>query len=154
MAKNLLKDFVIAVTGDFGPDRTEAKIRHLIEENGGAYAANIDSEVTHLVCSLAGYKKKVPKGKFLIPMFGHDEAMVSTDADICRSGLVQAAQKIKSIKIVTFDWLEDCLLDKKQLKAKAYLVSVVVKGRAERKSRKKQARKENLLSGSELNSRN
>ena len=58
-----MKSCVIAVTGDFGALRTEAKMRCWIEANGGKFATRITPDLTHLVCSLSHYKRMVPKGQ-------------------------------------------------------------------------------------------
>lgn len=64
--KNHLKNFMIAVTGDFGQHRTHEKIRQWIELAGGIFAPKIDSDVTHLVASKEHYKKNVLMGMISI----------------------------------------------------------------------------------------
>ena len=66
--KTPLKRLVIAVTGDFGNQRTYPKIKHWVEESGGKFATNITPNVTHLICSLEHYKRSSPMGK--PPHFG------------------------------------------------------------------------------------
>ena len=55
--KNPFKKFTIALTGDFGSARSHEKMKDWIEVNGGTFAKQISSDVTHLVCSLDSWKK-------------------------------------------------------------------------------------------------
>ena len=55
--KHPLKSFVIAVTGDFGTDRSFEKIRQWIQVNGGVFSYDINAQVTHLVCSKEYFRK-------------------------------------------------------------------------------------------------
>lgn len=61
--KDPLKGFTIAVTGDFGQDRSFEKIRKWVQANGGSFAYEITPRVTHLVCSKNHHKKDVIMGK-------------------------------------------------------------------------------------------
>ena len=63
MAK-ALRGCVIAITGDFGPDRTDDKIKKWIKASGGKFRCGIGSDVTHLVCSVEDYMQDVAMGKF------------------------------------------------------------------------------------------
>jgi hypothetical protein len=64
MAMSILKRCVIAVTGDFGKDRTHSKIRKWVEANGGVFALQVSHEVTHLVCSTEHFKRNAPMGEY------------------------------------------------------------------------------------------
>ncbi|KZF19658.1 hypothetical protein L228DRAFT_250720 [Xylona heveae TC161] len=81
--RNCLKRCTIAISGEFGPGRSNENIKRWIKNNGGTLASGITEDVTHVVCSEMHYKRK--------------------------TGIVQKAQVSKKIKIVSFDWLEDTL---------------------------------------------
>ena len=55
--KQPFKSFVIAVTGDFGPNRSFEKMRQWIQVNGGIFSYDINPQVTHLVCSKEHFMK-------------------------------------------------------------------------------------------------
>lgn len=57
-----LTGFTIAVTGDFGPQRSREKIRQWVEANGGTFTFNITPGVTHLICSREHFKRGVAMG--------------------------------------------------------------------------------------------
>jgi hypothetical protein len=48
---------------------------------------------------------------------------------------VRAALKLKSVKVVTYDWLEDCLMNKRRRNERPYLLTKV---EADKRMRKKQ----------------
>ncbi|KAI9680290.1 MAG: hypothetical protein M1829_001176 [Trizodia sp. TS-e1964] len=108
--KSPFKGFQIAVSGDFGEQRSPAAVSRWIENNGGVVAKKIDDYTTHLICSLKDFTnaKQIPK--------------------------VRDALKRKAIHIVTFDWLEDSLHSGRLKTEKKYLLSNVVK--AQRKEKK------------------
>lgn len=62
MGKQPLKRFTIAITGDFGEQRSPEQIRKWIHVNGGTVAYDISSEVTLLVCSKKHFKNNVSMG--------------------------------------------------------------------------------------------
>ena len=99
MAKKTFKKVVLCHTGDFG-DKNE-KIRKWVERHGGRVERDITPEVTHLVTSVKAWEN------------GHK--------------VVKRAQKQRSVKIVTFDWLEDSLLSHSATpkKAEPYLWSTI-----------------------------
>ena len=55
--------FTIAVTGDFGKERSHEKMKQWTEKNGGKFVRGISPIVTHLVCSKEDFKTKTPFGK-------------------------------------------------------------------------------------------
>ena len=57
-----LKQFTIAVTGDFGESRGHDKMKQWITRNGGKFTVDISPKVTHLICSKEHYKKAVTMG--------------------------------------------------------------------------------------------
>ena len=63
MGKQPLKRLTIAVTGDFGEQRSVEQMRKWIHVNGGKFAYDVSAEVTHLVCSKEHFKKSVTMGK-------------------------------------------------------------------------------------------
>ncbi|KAL9129242.1 MAG: hypothetical protein Q9217_002254 [Psora testacea] len=123
MATSLLKRFTIAVTGDFGQQRTTEKVRQWIHYHGGTFASEMSPTVTHLICSKQHYGKAVPK--------------------------VKQALKLKTVKIVKFDWLEDSLLSKppRVRNEREYLMGTIIGTARESKTRKKAARKHNIKKG-------
>jgi NAD-dependent DNA ligase len=60
--KEILKNNVIAITGDFGKQRTPEALKRWIESNGGHYVTKIDENTTHLICSHEAWKKQVGVG--------------------------------------------------------------------------------------------
>ncbi|KIW13428.1 hypothetical protein PV08_08616 [Exophiala spinifera] len=75
------RNITVASTGDFG-DKTD-KIKNWVEHAGGAFVKDITTDVTHLVASKKAWKKYHP--------------------------MVQAARRLKSVHVVSLDWLEDSL---------------------------------------------
>ncbi|MCJ1367968.1 hypothetical protein MMC16_007106 [Acarospora aff. strigata] len=108
--KNPFKRFTIALTGDFGQGRSHEKMRDWVEANGGTFSKQVNSNVTHLVCSLKDWKKA--------------------------PNIVKEALKIKKLKIVTFDWFEDSLMQQSPKREGPYLLK-----RVGRKAQKEKARK-------------
>ncbi|KAI9812887.1 MAG: hypothetical protein M1827_004405 [Pycnora praestabilis] len=94
--KDPLKNLTIAVTGDFGEVRSHENLRRWIQSNGGTFSQDIDENVTHLICNKEAWKKKL--------------------------ALVKKARKVKGLKIVSYDWLEDSLLKKSPRKEAAYFM--------------------------------
>ncbi len=140
--KHPLKRFTIAVTGNFGETRTHDKMKQWIEANGGTFAPKISVEVTHLVCSKEHFKKSVTIGMVVTgsqEIHAHDCALA-----------VQQARKLKDLKIVSFDWLEDSLMKGSPKQEGPYLMNRQVKVAAKVKAEKKAVRKENIQKGCEL----
>ncbi|MCJ1246397.1 hypothetical protein MMC30_003604 [Trapelia coarctata] len=119
--KEALKKCTIAVTGDFGKEKTYEKIKHWIEFQGGSMATKVEVKVTHLVCSHEHFKKNVT--------------------------MVKQAKKIKTCKIVSYDWLEDSLMNFTPKRPGPYLLKSVIKERAKAKAKKKETRAENITKG-------
>ena len=59
----LFRNLDIAITGDFGGDRTIGKQKDWIQAHGGRYSRFMSSHVTHMVCSEEHYKQKVALGE-------------------------------------------------------------------------------------------
>lgn len=57
---------------------------------------------------------------------------------------VRQARKIPTIKIVSFDWLEDSLMTKRRRNERAYLMGPLATTAAEAKVRKKMTRRKNI----------
>ena len=74
-------------------------IKRWVENNGGIYSKTIDEHVTHLICEEKTYKKN--------------------------EGLVKQARRMRGIKIVSYEWLDDSLSrdSRKPLKETKYLWS-------------------------------
>ena len=58
--------------------------------------------------------------------------------------VVQQARKMKTVKIVSFDWLEDSLMAKSAKREGEYLMGARAKTAKETKEKKKAVRKENI----------
>jgi len=61
---------------------------------------------------------------------------------------VQQARKFRTIRIVSFDWLEDSLLRMKPKNEREYLMEPRAQSAAETKAKKKVIRKKNIAKGS------
>ncbi|KAJ9294333.1 hypothetical protein DTO271G3_6908 [Paecilomyces variotii] len=70
--------------GNFGEN--SEKIPQWLRANGGVYSKDINPDITHLITTESAFKRNV-------------EA-------------VQAAKRMKHVKIVSYDWLEDSLMSK------------------------------------------
>jgi NAD-dependent DNA ligase len=55
---SFLKGCVIVITGDFGEEITQTKVKSWIKFNGGTFSADVNEDVTHLVCSREEWLKK------------------------------------------------------------------------------------------------
>ena len=64
------------------------------------------------------------------------------------SSIVKEARRMKNVKIVSFDWLEDSLLKRRVQNERQYAMSVATRIEADTKSKKKAVRKANILKGS------
>lgn len=62
--------------------------------------------------------------------------------------LVQKARQFKTVKIVSFDWLEDTLLKERPVKESEYLMAPLVKCAKDIKEKKKAVRNDNIEKGS------
>lgn len=65
MKDPLRKDF-IAVSGNFGEDRSHEKIKSWIEINGGRYETSITDRTTHLICSKEHWMRKAKMGMHIL----------------------------------------------------------------------------------------
>lgn len=68
MKDPLRKDF-IAVSGDFGEERSHEKIKRWIEVNGGKYETSITDRTTHLICSKKHWKRRAKMGTYGMHFF-------------------------------------------------------------------------------------
>ncbi|KAJ9638812.1 hypothetical protein H2199_006672 [Coniosporium tulheliwenetii] len=120
--KNPLAKDIIALTGDFGKTSTHEAIKRWIQHHGGMFTTEIDQDTTHLICTKEHWKRKVVAAK-------------------------QAVRQ-KGIKIVTYDWLEDCLHQKTHKWETSYLLETVVKDtrkkKHERKEKERKAAKQDV----------
>ena len=76
MVKDPLKRFSIAVTGDFGQQRSHEKLRQWIQVNGGTFAREINQDVTHLICSKEDYSKDVAMGMCNLSIFSFQSTLL------------------------------------------------------------------------------
>lgn len=61
---------------------------------------------------------------------------------------VKQARKLKTVKIVSFDWLEDSLMKQRPKNVREYLMAPITKAKVETKVKKKILRKKNIAKGS------
>ncbi|KAJ9663252.1 hypothetical protein H2201_005696 [Coniosporium apollinis] len=120
--KNPLAKDIIALTGDFGKTSTHEAIKRWIQHHGGMFTTEIDQDTTHLICTKEHWRRKVVA--------------------------VKQAVRQKGIKIVTYDWLEDCLHQKTHKRETSYLLETVVKDtrkkKHERKEKERKAAKQDV----------
>lgn len=64
--------------------------------------------------------------------------------------IVQKARQLKTVKIVSYDWFEDTLLEKHPQKEFKYLMAPLIKCAREAKTKKKAVRQENIRKGSRV----
>ncbi|KAF3893483.1 BRCT domain-containing protein [Trichophyton interdigitale] len=110
------KNITLSVTGEFGP--IADKFKQWVEANGGSYSKEINSEVTHLLSTKGAFK--------------------------ANNNAVRAAKRIKGLKIVSSDWLEDSLLSKSRRPKREgpYLWSQLTKKARKTSSVRKEADKD------------
>ena len=65
MPKPIFQNFTIAVTGDFGANRSPEQMRSWIQNQGGTFAYEISPKVTHLICSKDHFKKSLKPGMII-----------------------------------------------------------------------------------------
>ena len=136
-----LKGFTIAVTGDFGHARTHEKMKQWTEHNGGEFSREITNKVTHLVCSKEHYKSAAP--------FGTLPHSCAWCGPLILCIIVLQAKRIPSIKIVSYDWLEDSLMNHRPLlEDPYYLMKRRALHDAEKRAKKREIRKQNIKKGS------
>ncbi|OIW34020.1 hypothetical protein CONLIGDRAFT_205965 [Coniochaeta ligniaria NRRL 30616] len=101
--KQIFQDMNLAVACSLGGQWTDVNITRWVSRRGGVYNSEITEQTTHLICTVEEYKAK--------------------------SLRVKQAAKLgqKQCKIVTLDWLEDCLFRDKKLPVKDYQLSAVLK---------------------------
>ena len=63
---------------------------------------------------------------------------------------MRQARSLKKIKIVSYDWLEDSLLNHSPKREGDYLLNRQVKTKAKSKAKKKAIRKENIRKGGKI----
>lgn len=108
------KGYTITATGDLGKTRTNDALKRWTESNGGKWASKVETGVTHLICTKDHWTRNVQA--------------------------IQKAVELKC-KIITYDWHEDCCLNKARRHTGQYLCSKVFKlSAAERAARKKKER--------------
>ncbi|KAI9709830.1 MAG: hypothetical protein M1812_007622 [Candelaria pacifica] len=117
--KNCLENLTLAITGEFGSARSHENLRRWIKNNGGAFAEQIDDQVTHLICSMDHWKKQHAN--------------------------VKEAMRYPDIKVVSYDWLEDSLHSKRARKeTKKYMMKSILTQKRSEKAGKRRAIKEGV----------
>ncbi|KAG2009159.1 hypothetical protein GB937_007935 [Aspergillus fischeri] len=109
------------------------KIPQWILAHGGTFSKDVTEDITHLITTRETFEKNVEAGMApTIPFCSRDYAITKV-AD----GAVQKAKLLETVKIVTYDWLEDSLQSKtrKPKPEGAYLLANVPN-----KEKKKQRR--------------
>ncbi|EZF27283.1 hypothetical protein H112_00707 [Trichophyton rubrum D6] len=110
------KNITVSVTGEFGP--IADKFKKWVEANGGSFSKEVNSEVTHLLSTKRAFK--------------------------ANNNAVRAAKRVKGLKIVSSDWLEDSLLSKSRRPKREgpYLWSQLTKKARKASSGRKEADKD------------
>ena len=120
--KTPLKRFTIAVTGDFGEQRSHGNMKNWIEVQGGKFSRNVTPQVTHLICSKEHWKAK--------------------------TAAVREALRYRPVNIVSFDWLEDSLMEHRPLKEGKYLMSRLERIQEKAKEIQKETKEDHVGQGS------
>ena len=146
--KQRFKRFTIAITGDFGANRGHDKMKQWITRHGGRLASEISSSVTHLVCSKEHYKKGVKMGMETLAQLRSSRQVYTGDTRTLMIP-VEQARALKTIKIVSFDWLEDSLMPKTgaSKSEEDYLMGPRIKKESATKTKKNVVRKANIREG-------
>ncbi|EEP78804.1 anthranilate synthase component II [Uncinocarpus reesii 1704] len=113
------------IAGKFGAHAD--KIKQWVEGNGGTFSKDVTAGITHVICTETAFRKAVSTGNDYLP------APITPWSPRTNKNTVRAAKRIKGIKIVSVDWLEESLLSKtrRPKREKPYLW--VTKMKAERK---------------------
>src|SRR5438046_260543 len=112
----VFKDYTISITGNFGRERSIDEFKRWVPINGGRFASEVDETVNILISS-------------------KDHFLRNVDA-------VKAAQRNKQCKIVTLDWFEDCLTDKRRHAPSKYACAKIFRlSAAEKSARRAKERK-------------
>ncbi|KAK0711581.1 hypothetical protein B0H67DRAFT_541329 [Lasiosphaeris hirsuta] len=115
--KPIFQGITIALAGDLGGQWSETNITRWVSLRAGVLSNQMDSSVTHLICSEHEFKKKSPR---------------------VRAALKRAK---KECKIVTIDWLEDSINKKRRLPEGGYSLDKALKEeRAEQRQEVKVAK--------------
>ncbi|KAK4456022.1 hypothetical protein QBC34DRAFT_432319 [Podospora aff. communis PSN243] len=115
--KPVFSSFVIAVAAPLGGQYTDTNLNRWITLRAGRYSLDMDESVTHLVVPHEDFKTKSTNPR------------------------VRAALKTRGkIKIVTTDWLEDCMMKGRKYDTKGFELGDVVK--REREAERKRVRVE------------
>lgn len=152
MGKRPLERCTVAVTGDFGGQRSAGQVRKRIYVHGGTFASDVSPAVTHLVCSKEDFGKDVAMGTACCA----PQSREALNPFICDqqhadpgSFIVRKARRLGSVKIVSWDWLEDALTKEHPVEETEYLMTApVAECAAKSKEEKKAVRKENIKTGS------
>ncbi|KAK1750686.1 hypothetical protein QBC47DRAFT_352744 [Echria macrotheca] len=109
--KPIFKSLVLSITGSLGGQWTEPNITRWVTLRGGTVSPIFSESVTHLICSDEEFKR--------------------------RGSLVRAALRRgdKKCKVVTRDWLEDCMSRNKLLPVKEYSLAEKIRRENARKRR-------------------
>lgn len=84
------------------------KIPRWVRANGGEFHRDVDERCTHLIATQNAYKSNVEAGKTMTSLL----FLRWIDTNINYTFIVKKARELGTVKIVSFDWLEDSLLQK------------------------------------------
>ncbi|KAI1313695.1 hypothetical protein F5Y03DRAFT_389994 [Xylaria venustula] len=113
---SILKHYIVAIAGDLGDFKwTEEDVKRWVQSWGGKFSNTVDSNVTHLLCTRANYKKRISP--------------------------VKQALENKVTKIVKPDWLADCTIKKKRLNTLGYQLDEEEKKEKAKKRKQEQMKK-------------
>jgi hypothetical protein len=105
-----LASCTILVLGEFG--HSPYQIREWIKYHGGTQVKGLNDSTTHIVCSEKNWKANHPTVLAAIKL---DDA--KTNANSKSKGSSKGSKKLN---IVTWDWLEDCMIKRRNFAAKKY----------------------------------
>ncbi|KAK0753058.1 hypothetical protein B0T18DRAFT_451548 [Schizothecium vesticola] len=110
--KPIFKDLIIALAGPLDGQWTDVNIARWVSQRAGRFAAQMDASVTHLVCSEEAFKARGPRVK-------------------------EALTRPRSCCIVTKDWLEDSITEKRRLNEEGFAVNKAEQEKRRRRKEKK-----------------
>ncbi|KAI1413753.1 hypothetical protein F5Y13DRAFT_198537 [Hypoxylon sp. FL1857] len=113
-AARTLNGCVVAMTGSLGDEWNEVNVSRWVTLNGGVFSRDVDASVTHVLTTAEEFKKK--------------------------DSMIKKALDLKA-HIVTRDWLEDSLTQKRKLKEAEYSLNEAEKQAIAKKKLQEAAQK-------------
>lgn len=117
--KKIFKRKEFALSGSFiscEKPASHEKVGKWITQHGGEYVTEVGNETAYLICSIEDYKKKSPNGNYRISFCLYvsqhscKQPHLLNGITVKRALAINKLRKGKKIKILTIDWLEECLI--------------------------------------------